>query len=129
MKLGPVTSNIYDRIKASANPQARPTIWSTYIQRSLVANSVVLKSDPGDSELSPAEEELIAEIFAIDGKKEPFQLADECHTDFPEWRPPGESSTPIEIADIVEALGLTEEEAAHVESSVHAQRSAFRLAV
>jgi uncharacterized phage-associated protein len=129
MKLGPVTSNIYDRIKASANPQARPTIWSTHIQKSRDPNSVVLNSDPGDSELSPAEEKLIAEVFAIDGAKDGFQLADECHATFPEWGDPGESSTPIEISDIIEALGLSEEEAAHIESSVHVQRSAFRLAV
>ncbi len=129
MKLGPVTSNIYDRIKASASPQARPTTWSTYIQKSRDPNSVILKSDPGNSELSPAEEELIAEVFAAHGTKGPFQLADECHTNFPEWSDPGESSTPIEIADIIEALGLSEEEAAHIESSVHAQRSALRLAV
>src|SRR2546425_8169346 len=33
MKLGPVTSRIYDRIKASANPNAHPTFWAAHIRR------------------------------------------------------------------------------------------------
>jgi uncharacterized phage-associated protein len=129
MKRGPVTSQIYDRIKASAgDTNARPTFWSTHIHRS-GAHFVELQQDPGDSELSRAEEQLIEEIFSIDGKKDRFALADECHRDFPEWKDPGETSFPLDIADIVAALGLSEEEAANVESSIDAQRAAFKLAI
>ena len=130
MKFGPVTSRIYDRIKSSANRMARTTIWSSHIRKSADdPNVVILESDPGVSELSPAEERLIEEIFAADGKKDRFALAEECHDSFPEWQDPGSSSTPIEIDDIIDALGLSEEEAAHVRSSLSAQGSAFRLAV
>ena len=82
MKFGPVTSNIYDRIKASLNPNVHPTFWSAHIQRTADPYTVALQVDPGNSELSRAEEQLIAEIFAADGQKGPFTLADECHNDF-----------------------------------------------
>jgi len=127
MKFGPVTSQIYNRIKASAQP-SHPTYWMTHIQRSQNHLELTLQHDPGNSELSPAEEKLIAEIFAADGSKDRFVLAAECHRDFPEWTDPGESSTPIEISDIVAALGLSEEEASHVETLIGAQRAVFNLA-
>ncbi len=129
MKLGPVTSHIFDRIKASANPNAHPTFWSAHIHRCKDPYNVVLERDPGQSELSPAEEKLIAEIFVADGDKNPFALADECHRDFPEWRDPGDSSTPIDISEIIAALGLSEEEASHVVTLIEAQRSASSLAI
>jgi len=129
MKFGPVTSNIYDRIKAGANPNAHLTFWSAYIQRTADPLLVELRADPGDSELSRAEEKLIGEIFAADGNKDPFTLADECHRDFPEWEDPGESSTPIEISDIISALGLSEEESDCILTLVGVQRAAFALAV
>ena len=42
---------------------------------------------------------------------------------FPEWKDPGDSSFPIDIADIIEALGLTEEEVNNVKSQIDAVRS------
>ena len=45
------------------------------IQRSRDPHEVILKCDPGDSELSKVEENLIAEIFAADGAKDRFELA------------------------------------------------------
>ena len=130
MKYGPVTSNIYDRIKESANSNVAATIWSEHIQRTPADPYLVeLRSDPGRAELSCAEIELMQEIFASDGAKDGFTLADECHRDFPEWKDPGDSSKPLEIADILSALGLSEEEVAHVEASIDGQRAAFELAV
>lgn len=128
MKLGPVTSRIYDLIKASKNPNAHPTFWSAHIQPSKDPREVALKCDPGDSELSKVEEDLMAEIFAADGAKDRFELADECHRDFPEWTDPGDSSTPIDISDIVSALDLSEDEATHVATLIEVQRAAFNLA-
>jgi hypothetical protein len=129
MKLGPVTSQIYDRIKSSADPNAHPTFWSAHIRKSQDPHFVSLQMDPGDSELSRAEEGLIKEVYAADGGKDPFDLADEFHRDFPEWKAPGTTSLPLDVSDIIAALGLSEEEAAHVESSIDAQRAAFELAI
>jgi uncharacterized phage-associated protein len=128
MKLGPVTSHIYDLIKASKNPNPHPTFWSAHIQPSKDPREVVLKCDPSDSELSKVEEDLMAEIFAADGTKDRFELADECHRDFPEWADPEGSSTPIDISDIVSALDLSEDEATHVATLIEVQRAAFSLA-
>lgn len=128
LKFGPITSKIYDRIKASANQSAHPTFWSAHIQRTDVPFEVTLARDPGTSELSPAEERLILEIFSADGKRDCFELADMCHLEFPEWQDPGETSTPIEISDIINALGLSEEESDHVMKLVGVQRAAFDLA-
>ncbi len=127
LKFGPVTSKIYDQIKSSANPNARPTYWSTHIRTDQSSPVVTLEADPGDSELSRAEATLIAEIFAVDGGKDRFDLADECHRDFPEWKDPGETSFPLEISEIIAALGLTEDEVAHVEAAIDRQRSALDL--
>ncbi len=127
MKLGPVTSNIYNLIKASAC-QGSPTFWSTHIAKTADPYYVEAQLDPGNSELSPIEESLIEEIFLIDGKKGGFQLADECHRDFPEWEDPGGSSTPIEISAVLEQLDLTEDEISHSERSVAAQRASRDLA-
>jgi len=129
MKMGPVTSRIYDRIKASADVNAHPSFWSAHIQRTPGdPYVVVLSSDPGDSELSKAEEGLIKEVFAEHGHKDYATLVEESHRDYPEWSDPGESSSVLDLADIVSALGLSEEEAAGIESLVEAQRAASGLA-
>ena len=60
-------------------------------------------------------------------QKDAFALADECHRDFPEWNDPGESSSAIDISDIIAALNLSEDEAAHIESLVDKQRAAVSL--
>jgi uncharacterized phage-associated protein len=128
LRLGPVTSHIYDRIKASTNPGAHPTFWSAHIQRTNAPYEIAMARDPGTSELSPAEERLIREVFSEDGDKDRFTLADMCHAEFPEWQDPGDTSTPIEISDIVNALGLSEEESDHVMKLIGVQRAAFELA-
>ncbi len=128
MKLGPVTSGIYDLIKASGNSGAHPSFWSAHIARR-GPYEVELVRDPGGSELSRAEVRLLAEIFTADGAKDGFRLADETHRDFPEWKDPGGTSVPIEIADILEALGVPEEQAAHTEDAVRAHRAARQLAI
>ena len=104
MKLGPVTSNIYNLIKASSGQVSHPTFWSTHIAKSADPYYVVIQQDPGNSEMSPIEESLIDEIFSADGHKGGFQLADECHRDFPEWKDPCDSSTPIEISEVLAQL-------------------------
>ena len=128
MKLGPVTSQIYDLIKASGNTGAHPGFWSAHIRKS-GPYTVALERDPGDSELSRAEEQLLGEVFSSDGAKDGFSLADEMHRDYPEWRDPGVRSMPIEIAYILDALRVSEDEALHTEAAISAQRAARELSV
>ena len=129
MKYGPVTSTIYDLIKKSAIKAARPTTWSTHIQKANDPNSVRLEGDPGESELSRAEKRLIDEVFSVYGKKDRFDLADECHADFPEWQDPGNSSIPIQMDEIIEALEMSEDDATHVKTSIAEQQAAYKLAI
>jgi uncharacterized phage-associated protein len=120
MKLGPVTSHIYNLIKESSS-SAHPTFWSSHIQRD--GYSVTLAAEPGDTELSRAEESLVREIFESDGDKSGFKLAEECHKDFPEWNDPGNSSSPITIQEILTALGKSEDDFAYSEAAIAAQNS------
>jgi hypothetical protein len=123
-----VVSQVYDLIQASGNPDARPSFWGTYIKK-LSAYDVSLFQDPGDSELSRAEEALIEETFRTDGQKDGFELADEFHRDFPEWKDPGASSTPIQLSDILDAMGASEDEKLNTEAAVSAQRASRKLAI
>jgi uncharacterized phage-associated protein len=120
MKLGPVTSHIYNLIKSSSDSSS-PTFWSTHIGKQ--GWDVILNSDPSDTELSQAEEKLAEEIFERDKGKDGFQLADECHKEFPEWEDPGNSSTPIYLEGILAALGKSEDEWAHTETSISVQNT------
>lgn len=124
MEHGPVTSNIYDRIKSAGGENA-PSFWTTHIRKS--GHSVELAADPGVTELSRAEERILREIFEAKGTKGPFDLADECHQRFPEWVDPGKSSTPIDLDNIIAALELSEDEASHVHSLVEIQRASHDL--
>ena len=128
LRLGPVVSQIYDLIKASGVPEAHPSYWSTYIKKSN-AYDVSLQQDPGDSELSKVEEDLIDEVFASDGHKGGFKLADEFHRAFPEWNDPGNSSTPIHLLDILEAIGASEDDKQFTNNAISAQRALRKLAI
>src|SRR3990172_2586635 len=82
MKLGPVLSQVHDLI---TEQQEEETIWQRCISRSHF--DVTLKEDPGNDELSAAEEEMIDNIFATYGHyKDPFQFAKLLHKILPELK-------------------------------------------
>jgi uncharacterized phage-associated protein len=120
MKLGPVTSEIYDLVKVKGEP-AHPSFWSSHIRRE--DYDAVLTADPSDSELSPAEDDLIAEVFALCSGKDGFQLADQTHKNFPEWTDPGNSSFPIDVGDILAVLGKDEAEVAQTGTMMSIQNA------
>ncbi len=128
IKHGPVLSRIYDRIKSSANKSAPPTFWSEHIQKDADPHKVRLAKDPGNSELSRAEENLLTEVFAADGAKDRFNLVEDCHRDFPEWTDPGNRSVPLDIREIIEALGLSKEQSDAVADQIEAQIASRSLA-
>lgn len=106
MKLGPVLSGVYDLLVI---PREVPTYWHRYIS-SPEKYEVSLLGDPGDDQLSRAEEKLIEEIFATYGQQSQWQLSDLTH-EFPEWEDPDGSSTPIDVKDILHAVGVDDDEA------------------
>jgi uncharacterized phage-associated protein len=115
MPQGPVVSQIYDLI-VGENPPGIQTYWHDYI--SAPENfEVSLYRDPGDDELSPAEETLISEVFAEHGRKNRWDLVRFTH-DLPEWQDPNGSSIPIAYSDILRAANRTDAEIAHLESEI-----------
>jgi len=106
MKHGPVLSGVYDLLVV---PNETPTYWQRHIS-SPEKYEVELVKHPGQDQLSPAEEELIDEIFATYGRQSQWQLRDLTH-EFAEWQNPEGSSIPIDIKDILRALGASDAEA------------------
>jgi uncharacterized phage-associated protein len=106
MKLGPVLSGVYDLLVV---PSEAPTYWHRHIS-SPENYEVALLHDPGDDQLSTAEDSLVDEIFAAYGTQTQWQLSDLTH-EFREWQDPDGSSTPIEVKDILEAVGVDRAEA------------------
>ncbi len=100
MKLGPILSNVYDLI---TDESGEPRFWRQFI--STDNYSVGLIADPGDGELSEAEEELIDDVFKKYRhlKDEPFKFADELHRTLPELRGIQEGRIPLQIDQILTA--------------------------
>jgi hypothetical protein len=86
---------------------------------------IELYSDPGDDELSTAEEELIDEVFDEHGGKNRWDLVRYTH-DLPEWQDPGGSSIPIAYRDILKAAGKTE---AEIVAALHEAEGRFRARI
>ena len=106
MKLGPVLSGVYDLLVV---PSEVPTYWHRHIS-SPEQYEVSLLEHPGDDQLSLAEEALVDEIFSTYGNQSQWQLSDLTHQ-FPEWQDPDGSSIPIDIKDILRAVGVADSEA------------------
>ena len=115
MPKGPVVSQIYDLITGDVQPGFE-TYWHQHI--SAPENfEVTLRRDPGDEELSAAEETLLDEIYAQHGRRSRWELVDYTH-DLPEWEDPNGSSLQISIRDILKAGNKTEAEIAALESEL-----------
>ena len=109
MPHGPVLSAIYDLTKTAADfppPGDDPgaDLWRAHFRRA--HHDLELVADPGDEKLSPYEEDVIRRVYERYGERSPFALRDLTH-ELPEWRnnEVGDSSAPISIEDILEAVG------------------------
>lgn len=98
MKCGPVLSATYDLIKSNAG-----SIWSKFIVSE--GHDVVLRSDPGNGELSKAESKIIEDTFNEHGDKDKWDLVCETH-DLPEWVDPGEGAVEITYRTVLEVQGI-----------------------
>ena len=109
---GPLHSDVYSQIKGDANDLE----WRKFFQNSGHTVSLKTDCDPGRLDLSPFEiDELnIAADWAE--KFETFELSRETHK-FPEWKnnePAPGSSKPIPVEDVLDALGITGEDAQEI---------------
>lgn len=120
MKLGPVLSEVHDLITEVPCP-GDEVFWTAHI--SPPSNyEVELKADPGNDELSKAEEKLIDEIFAAYGRYEPFDLVDLLHKTLPEWREIKSGRIPLEYREILQAVGTPPEVIEETESELDSLR-------
>ena len=115
MDKGPVVSRIYSLIREEPEP-GETSVWRRYISEPQNYEVALLGEAPAD-ELSRAEEDLIAEVFAEHGHKSRWELVRLTH-DLPEWRDPEGSAVPIEYSDILRAAHRTPVEIAAIEAEL-----------
>ena len=115
MDNGPVVSRIYDLIREEPAPGTDP-IWRHYVSAPQ-DYTVALVAEPETEELSRAEEDLIAEIFAKFGRLSRWELVRISH-ELPEWQDPNGSAIPIQYRDILRAGNKTESEIAAIEADL-----------
>jgi uncharacterized phage-associated protein len=114
MPHGPVLSGTLDRINERENYEGG--YWDTYIAPKR-DNEVALRNlsaIPNDR-LSPAEEQLIDDIFHRYGHMTRWELRDVTHQ-LPEWTDPNGSMLPIDPADILLSEGYSEEDVADMQA-------------
>ncbi|HTT63909.1 MAG TPA: Panacea domain-containing protein [Bryobacteraceae bacterium] len=112
---GPVVSRIYDLIRNEPAPNSA-RIWAKFISGP-VDYEVRLLDDPGSSELSVAEQQLIDEVFGEHGRESRWALVDYTYG-LPEWTHPDGGARPIEYRDILRAAHKTEAEISAVEDEL-----------
>lgn len=101
MDNGPVTSKIYDLIKASKTDNG--SYWASLIQTD--EYNVVLKKEPAEYDrLSPMEMEVIEEINNKFSSYREWDVVDFCHKNLKEWQDPSGSTIPITIEDIIRVV-------------------------
>lgn len=122
MDRGPVLSRVYSLINEEQDQQ---TYWAQHIVPA-PGYDVRLEVDPGDDELSRAEEELVREVFAQHGHKNRWQIVKELH-DVPEWQDPHGSMIPIALRDILRAVGKSHADIAAIEEELEADALAELL--
>ena len=98
---GPILSRLKDLI---VEQQRSRTFWTQHI--SVPQNfEIVLVANPGDDQLSTAEERLIDEVYEQNKLFNQWELSKISH-DLPEWQDPHGTSKPITIEDILKAGGI-----------------------
>lgn len=100
MQYGPVLSATFDLIKSKTG---QSTYWAAYIATE--DYDAVLKTSPGDDDLSDAEDTIISQIFNEFGHKDQWEVVKLTHG-LPEWDDPGSTSVPISYERVLEDSGL-----------------------
>lgn len=103
---GMVVSKTLDKVKQRF--VIRKSYWNQYIRRHNLDS--VLLSDSGADELSPAEIELIEEIFEKYREKDQWDMEDEHHRHFSEWENPRGSHIHKDYTATLRALDFSEDD-------------------
>ncbi len=117
MDHGPVLSQTYNLIRDGASE-----FWSEHISPPFGDWEIELKGPPpARRKLSRAEDALLRRIYEVHGHSNRWRLIDYVHT-LPEWHDPKGSSVPIQIEEILQALGEPEESVSAIVSELKHER-------
>lgn len=101
---GPVISEALDLMKKGKEENAS-SFWTAHI---ITKNyDLHLKKDPGSSELSEAEAQLVDDVHAMLAHRNRWDVVKWTHDEFQEWKDPKGSSKPIDVAAMLRAVGKT----------------------
>jgi len=115
MKYGPTPSNTYDIIMQRL--VGKGDYWHSYITRPK-NYSIQLKGDPPKmAKLSRAEIDLLKEVYEKHREKDRWALSRLTHR-LPEFHDPGDSSIPIPLEEILEALQFTKEDIKRIRAEI-----------
>jgi hypothetical protein len=109
MRHGPVLSQLYDLIRGKCGDKNSQNYWDVRFStdgKELLAN---FDQFP-EGKLSRAEKEILDTIDGQFHQREYGKMIEYVHTHCPEWKDPGDSSTPLKLQDILAAVGRTREE-------------------
>jgi len=124
MDRGPVLSQTYNLIVEEDDPD-NPTYWRQFISAP-IEWEVELRREAPSTELSPAQEQVLDEIFAQFGGMNRWELVRLMHT-LTEWSDPHGSSIPIDIDEILRAGGMSEADREGVEEKLAAEEALAQL--
>jgi hypothetical protein len=119
MESGPVLSKTHDLV-TEMPPPGEATFWGRYIQRS--EYDVKLLGDPGNEELSDADDSLLRELFVRYQDyydRNPFEFVDYLHRILPEYKQVEKGERiPLDYHDILVAGKKTVDEIRDIESDL-----------
>ena len=101
-----------------SSPRISFSFWRTHISPA-ENHEVRLLSDPGTSEVSGEEQDVIHEAYARHGGDSRWTVVEYTRS-LPEWTYPDGGALPIEYRDILKAAGKAEADIAAVEEALEA---------
>lgn len=117
---GLVLSATLDKINESVAPE-RLSYWHAIISERSDDRVELLRSDPlPRTELSPAEEELLDQIWEEFGRQSGRELCD-YSCSLPEWQEPEGSRRPIHLEDILMSEGFSRDKALEIKRTLEAE--------
>jgi uncharacterized phage-associated protein len=125
MDKGPVLSQTYNLIVEEDDPES-PSYWRRFISPPVGQWEVRLIADAPATELSPAQEKILDDIFDRFGKMTRWELVKLTHQ-LQEWHDPHGSSVTIDIDEILRAGGMNDSDREGVEEKLAAEEALAEL--